>query len=343
MKQRVLICDDSPLIRKMLSEIIGNEPDLEVVGMAHDGEQAVQLAKELRPNVITMDVEMPRKTGLMALQEIMKEAPTPIIMVSTLTTKGAEATLNALEHGAYDFVAKPEGGSMLHFRKVSEELLAKIRAALNARVGQRAAVGLRAALPTQKTDKVVVIASSTGGPKALQALWQSLPQGFPAPILIVQHMPAGFTASLAARLHRLGTVPCREAKEGDKVMPGVALIAPGGVHMKVDRNGTIIFEDSPSIHGVKPAADHLFTSAREVYGSRCVGVVLTGMGRDGAAGAKAIRDAGGVCFGESQSTCTIYGMPKAAMEVGGIDAEFGIHEMASAVVASLTGRKARAS
>ncbi len=343
MKQRVLVCDDSPLIRKMLTEIIGGEPDLEVAGTAQDGEQAVEMAKTLRPDVITMDVEMPRKTGLAALQEIMRDRPTPIIMVSSITTKGAEATLNALEHGAYDFVAKPEGGSTLHFRQVKAELLAKIRAALNAKVGHRPTISLKASLPTQKTDKVVVIASSTGGPKALQALWQSLPQGFPAPILIVQHMPAGFTASLAARLHRLGTVPCREAKEGDKVMPGVALIAPGGIHMKVDRQGHIIFEDTPSIHGVKPAADHLFNSAKDAFGSRCVGVVLTGMGKDGAAGAKAIRDAGGTCLGESQSTCTIYGMPKAALEAGGIDSEFGIHEMASAIVATLAGRKVRAS
>ncbi|MBX3120079.1 MAG: chemotaxis response regulator protein-glutamate methylesterase [Fimbriimonadaceae bacterium] len=343
MKQRILVCDDSPLIRKMLSEIIGAEADLEIVGMAHDGEEAVKLALELKPDVITMDVEMPRKSGLAALQEIMKARPTPIIMVSSITTKGAEATLTALEHGAYDFVAKPSGGSTLHFRQVQEELLGKIRAALSARVGLRPAIALKAGMPTQKTDKVVLIASSTGGPKALQTLWQSLPQGFNAPILIVQHMPAGFTASLAARLHRLGTVPCREAKAGDKVMPGVALIAPGGVHMKVDKNGSIIFEDTPTIHGVKPAADHLFMSAIQTFGARCVGVVLTGMGRDGAAGAKAIREAGGLCYGESQATCTIYGMPKAAYEVGGIDAEFGIHEMGSAIVASLSGRKARAS
>lgn len=343
MKQRILVCDDSPLIRKMLSEIIGSEPGLEVVGMAHDGVEAVQMARDLKPDVITMDVEMPRKTGLAALQEIMSDRPTPIIMVSTLTTKGAEATLNALEHGAYDFVAKPSGGSTLHFREVREELVSKIRAALNARVGQRSTVSLKASLPTQSTDKVVLIASSTGGPKALQSLWQSLPQGFPAPILIVQHMPTGFTASLAARLHRLGTVPCREAKEGDKAMPGVALIAPGGVHMKVDKHGKVYFEDTASIHGVKPAADLLFMSAKDAFGSRCVGVVLTGMGRDGAAGAKAIRDAGGVCYGESQATCTIYGMPRAAKEAGGIDAEFGIHEMGGAITASLAGRKARAS
>ncbi len=215
MKTRVLIVDDSPLIRAMLRDILSSDAGIEVIGLASDGIEGVDLAKTLKPDVITMDVEMPRLNGLQALAAIMRDVPTPVIMLSTLTSKGANATMEALELGAFDLVCKPNNGAIREFRKISDELLKKVRAAKASPLSalQPLRVAPRIA-PVAKADRVVVIASSTGGPRALAALWRQLPNPFPAPILMVQHMPPNFTASLAQRLNSMGTVPCREAKAG---------------------------------------------------------------------------------------------------------------------------------
>jgi two-component system, chemotaxis family, protein-glutamate methylesterase/glutaminase len=337
-KIRILIVDDSPLLRQVLVDMLSEEADIEVVGVGRDGLEAVKLAKELKPDVMTLDVEMPRMSGLEALGLIMKESPVPVVMVSTKTSGGAEATIEALEKGAVDFVCKPRSGSFTALRDVHDELVSKIRHARNATIGSALRTPTRAAVPARASDKVVLVATSTGGPKALTCLFETLPKNWQVPILIVQHMPIGFTASLAARLDRIGTVPCREAVDGDVIKPGLALLAPGGLHMRVDSSGRIGLFDGPHLHGVRPAADYLFESAVKHYGSKCLGAVLTGMGKDGAAGALAIKAAGGHVLGESESSCTVYGMPRAAKELGAIAGEYPIHEIGHALVATAAGR-----
>lgn len=344
MKTRIVIVDDSPLIRQVLADIVRAEPDMEVVGTGRNGEEAIALARDLKPDAMTLDVEMPRMSGLEALGRIMEANPTPVVMVSTLTSSGAAATIAALEKGAVDCVCKPANGSFPALRQVRDELLSKLRAAAQAKVGKVVRRIAPAAAPHVKhTDRIVLIASSTGGPKALCHLWESLPKGFNAPILIVQHMPAGFTEGLAKRLDAIGTVACKEAKEGDRLVPGLALMAPGGRHMTVDARGEVRLNDDAPLHGVRPAADFLFQSAAKHFNSRCVASVLTGMGKDGAEGALAIRNAGGTVFGESEETCTVYGMPRAAMAIGAVHAEVPLGEMAHVLTAALSGRLAHAS
>ncbi len=337
-KLRVLIVDDSPLLRQVLVDMLSKEPDIEVAGLAKDGLEAISMAKELKPDVITLDVEMPRMSGLEALSNIMRDRPVPVIMVSTKTSVGAEATLEALDKGAVDFVCKPRSGSFMALREVHDELVSKIRHAKSAVVGARTRPSVRAASPTRAGDKVVLIATSTGGPRALTGLFETLPKNWQVPILIVQHMPVGFTTSLAGRLNRIGTVECREAADGDVLKPGLALLAPGGVHMRLGDSRHVELFDGPTLHGVRPAADCLFESSAKHLGSRCLAAVLTGMGRDGAAGSLAIKKAGGVVLGESETTCTVYGMPRAAKETGAVSAEYAIHEIGHALVATAAGR-----
>lgn len=341
-KQRILIVDDSPFVRRMLGDWLKDQPDMEVVGVAKNGQEGAELAAELRPDLVTLDVEMPVKSGLEALPEIIATGA-KVLMVSSVTQEGAQATLQALEGGAYDFVTKPNNATSLRFTECKEETLEKIRAGRYVRTVAPIAKAVTVARPKVKTDRVVLIASSTGGPSTLRTLWEALPQGFPAPIVIVQHMPVGFTASLAKRLDAAGTVPCREAVNGDPLVPGQAYIAPAGLHLVLDSRLHLQMTDEDKIHGVKPAADLLFDSGAKYLRSRALGVVLTGMGRDGAQGALAIKNAGGTVLGEAEASCVIYGMPKAAKEIGAVQGEFELNEMASAIVANLTGRVARAS
>lgn len=347
MKKRLVIVDDSPFIRRVITDWVRSDPAFELVATGENGHDAVRLAQELRPDVMTLDIEMPQRDGLSALEEIMRVSPVPVVMVSSLTTQGAQATLKALDRGAVDFVAKPGGSASIKFLGARDELLAKLHAATEARLvpAVRKVVTPPPAMrpPAGASDRVLTIAASTGGPRALTTVWQGLPKGLPVPVLVVQHMPAGFTESFAKRLDSMGTVACKEAKTGDRLTPGLALLAPGGLHMVVERGGTIRLTDGPAVHGVRPAADPLFMTLAALYGSRVVGAILTGMGRDGAEGARLIRRAGGTMLGESESTCTIYGMPRAAKEADGTDGEVPIHEMAHALVASLAGRAARAS
>lgn len=347
MKNRVLVVDDSPFVRRLISDWLNADPDFEVIGTAKNGAEGVKLAASLRPDLITLDVEMPEMNGIEALQQIMQMAPCPVVMVSSVTKQGAAYTIQALELGAVDFVTKPEGPSSLYLVQAKDELVQKCHAAVSIKKASlqpisaaaprhlvKSSLGVRALA----TDKVVVIASSTGGPKALTTLFQSLPKGFPARMLIVQHMPAGFTDSFAKRLDQIGTVPVKEAVDGDRIVPGLALLCKGGVHMEVTDQGTVRFNDSPSLHGVKPAADYLFKSAARIYGSRCLGVVLTGMGKDGAIGALEVKQAGGLVLAESEESAVIYGMPKAACEIGAVSEQFPIEQMASAIVSCLARR-----
>ena len=344
MKTKVLIIDDSPFIRRMLTDWLKDTPDFEVAGVAANGEEGIRMVQELKPDIVTLDVEMPVMDGLSALGKIMSGSPLPVLMVSSVTTKGAEQTIKALELGAVDFVTKPDGGAGFKFVRSKDELLDKLRGIRSAKVGGHSGP-THTARPTtvRQTDKTVLIASSTGGPKALATLFSGLPKGFPAPVLIVQHMPAGFTASFARRLEQIGAMPVHEATDGERIKAGEALVAPGGRHMSVTPDGHVRLSDEPPMHGVRPAADILFKTGSALYGNQAVGVVLTGMGRDGAAGALELRKTGGTVLGESESSCVVYGMPKAAKEIGAVEAEFPIDEMAQAIVACLNGRARRAS
>ncbi len=344
-KLKILVVDDSPFIRRILSDWVNNEPDMELVGTAENGEVAIQKAVELRPDVITLDVEMPVMDGLTALETIRKKTICKVLMVSSLTTQGADATMRALELGAYDFVTKPQGSSSLKIMGSKAELLDKVRSAHLVRHITTSEHRITPRIESiASTDKVVLIASSTGGPKSLAEVWAGLPKGFPAPILIVQHMPAGFTESFARRLNQLGTVPCREAVHGDLIKPGQALIAPGGTHMRVSSKGTIEIYDGPNVHGTKPAADPMFFSAMEYFGAtKLIGAILTGMGKDGAEGAAQIVKSGGVFFGQNEETCVIYGMPKAAKLAGGITDELPLNQIATALASALHRRQRRAS
>lgn len=341
-KQQILIVDDSPFVRRMLQDWISGEPDLEICGIANNGKEGVELAAQLKPDIVTLDVEMPIMTGLEALPKIIALG-SKVLMCSSVTTEGANATLQALEAGAYDFVTKPQGGSSLKFVEAKSRVLEKIRTARYAKVGKQVAPKKPKSAFSGKSDKVILVASSTGGPKTLKHFFEALPVGFPSPILIVQHMPAAFTKSLADRLNSVGTVPCIEATEGMGIEPGRAYLAPGGLHMVVTDSGTIALNESPTLHGVRPAADYLFKSAVAKYGSRCIGAVLTGMGKDGADGAVEVRKAGGVVFGECEESCVVYGMPKAAMQAGGIDAEFRVERIPAAIISAMNGGQRRAS
>lgn len=339
---RVLVVDDSAFMRKVIGDILAEDPRFEVVARVRDGEEALQRCGELRPDVVTMDVEMPRKNGLEALREIMRLYPTPVVMVSSLTREGADTTFQALASGAVDFVTKPSGTISLDMKKVEDELRQKVWVASTVdlrHVSPRGKVPPRevpreekpvsrsplASMPPTVSERrphraeLALIASSTGGPRALQEVIPALPGNFPVPLLVVQHMPQGFTTSFAQRLNEMSALEVVEGADGLKPRKGMAVIAPGGYHMVVEKwGGELVcrLSDAPPLRSVKPAADMLFLSVADVVGGSAVAAILTGMGRDGTDGAKAIRDKGGIILAESPETCVVYGMPRAAVEAG---------------------------
>jgi two-component system chemotaxis response regulator CheB len=343
---RVLIVDDSAFVRRALMRMLDASPDIEVVGVAVDGRDGYEKVKELQPDVVTMDIKMPRLGGLEALKKIMEETPVPVLLLSSLTAEGAEVTLRGLELGAMDFVDKSTVQGNMNLLNLSEELKAKIRALSSVPKGRLRVVPKDPAVDRVALDhpaevspiEVVAIGTSTGGPSALQAVIPRLPQGFGSAILIVQHMPAGFTRSLAERLHSRSVLPVREAKDDDIVIPGHVLIAPAGKHMKLRRKGPglrIHLDEEPrnSLH--RPAIDVMMSSVAKICGKRCLGVLLTGMGADGVEGLKAIREAGGRTFAESAETAVIYGMPKAAVEAGVVDKSVPLTRMADEIVGAI--------
>lgn len=347
---RALVVDDSAFMRKLISRILG-EGGVEVVGAARDGAEAVKMVLELKPDVVTLDVEMPRMGGLEALQAIMRGRPTPCIMLSAFTPRGADATLKALEAGAFDFVQKPSGSISLDLEKVGAELLAKIRAAHRVNLELLAlkaapappapavAAAEPAALqPSSAVREVVLIAASTGGPRALAELIPALPGGLSAAVLVVQHMSAGFTKSLAARLDGASALGVREAQEGDLLANGQALLAPGDWHMtlKASPEGwRVALDQRPQQQGVRPAADPLFISAAKAFGPHCLAVVMTGMGRDGTKGLKAVKAAGGRSLAQDEASCVVYGMPRHAIEAGLADAVLPLSGLAGAIAAQI--------
>lgn len=360
---RVLVVDDSAFMRKVLTDLLSQDPNVTVVGTARDGLDALDKVETLNPDVVTLDVEMPRLDGLGALQELMRRRPLPVVMVSSLTRAGADVTIRALAAGAVDFVAKPSGSISLDMEKVAQELVAKVRAASRARprVAEAppgpGAVQAAAVTPTAggveapaagagrppfqrvgRNPRVVVIGCSTGGPGALHQVIPRLPADLPAGVLVVQHMPPGFTRSLAERLNEISPLEVREARPGDAVEPGLVLVAPGNYHMLVGPDRRVHLNQEPTLHGVRPAVDKTLESVAPVFGRHTLAVIMTGMGYDGAKGVAAVRRAGGRAIAEDESTCVVYGMPKVVVETGNADRVAPLGEIGPAIremVASL--------
>jgi two-component system chemotaxis response regulator CheB len=344
---RVLITDDSPFYRRLFSQWLGEAEGIEVVGVAADPLEARQKIKELCPDVLTLDVEMPHMDGLSFLEKIMTLRPMPVVMVSTLTGRGTEATLQALALGAVDCLAKPQGSvageEMAHF---AQRLVAMVRGAAGARVGR---IKVAAATSPHLSDValsvanrgLIAIAASTGGVEALHALLPRFPKVMP-PMVIVQHMPPGFTASFARRLDAMCALTVQEAMQGLALRPGLVCIAPGGRHVSVARtpDGTLRchLADGPSVSGHRPSADVLFSSVAGLSGVVSTGVILTGMGSDGSAGLLAMRRAGALTFGQNEASCVVYGMPRAAWLAGAVETEMPLMLLAEAIHrASLRG------
>ena len=357
----VLVVDDSAFMRRLITQMLESSGEFRVAGTARNGLDALRKIHALDPDLVTMDVDMPELDGLQALGYIMSETPRPVVMLSAATThSGHDATLRALELGAVDFVRKPSGPISLDLARVGDRLLGALRAAAQANVrgvrmlamtrlpvrgtpARPPAVVSSAAMPRAApagaaATRIVAIASSTGGPRALAEVVPNLPRVLGAAVLIVQHMPAGFTKSLAQRLHAMSKLPVSEAEAGEPVLVDRVYLAPGGLHMSVAGSSgaaTIALADSAPIWGVRPSADPLFRSVAERFRGDAVAVVLTGMGRDGADGTRAIREAGGRAVLQDRATSTIFGMPNAAMQVAGADRVAALGEIAPAIVAML--------
>lgn len=345
---RVLIVDDSAFMRKIISDLLTEQRDFMVLDTARNGKEAVDKVKKLRPDLVTMDVEMPIMNGIEALEAIMKENPTPVVMVSSLTREGAEATIKALELGAFDFVAKT-AGPISSIAEIGEEIIAKCRAAAKANVahlvrrpaGPVQPVAMKQPVPIPGTavqgagERIVAIGTSTGGPRALQEVITRLPANFPCGVVIVQHMPPGFTKSLADRLNSISEIKVKEAEHNDVIRPGVALIAPGDKHMLVERDGdrhVVKLNQNPPVGGHRPAVNPMFESVAQTFGRRVVAVILTGMGQDGAVGMKLIKHQQGYNIAEDQSTAVVYGMPKSAVELGVVDKVLPLGAIADEIV-----------
>lgn len=349
-KPRVLVCDDSPLMRRVLTDLL-TDGGIEVVGEVTDGVHLLERVRQLSPDVVTLDVEMPRKDGLATLRELMVERPTPVVMVSTLTGTGTRATIQALALGAVDVVQKPALRLTPElWGATRDELLAKVLNASHARVRPtprvsmvRARAEVAATLaapvpsadtarsPRRASDPLVVIATSTGGPRALSELIPRLPGRLGAGVVIVQHMPPGFTKPLAERLDADSALTVREACRGDAIRPDTALVAPAGHHLEVTARGRVALSDAPAIGGLRPRADITIASAAAAYGRDVLLVVLTGMGNDGEKGARAVKAAGGMVLTEDESTCVIYGMPRAIVAAGVSDRAVSLHRMHEAI------------
>ncbi len=341
---RVLVVDDSALMRKLIPQMLAADESLEVVGTAMDGTFCLKKIEELKPNVVTLDLEMPGMNGIDALKEIMRKQPVPVIVFSSHSTEGASVTMKALGLGAFDFVPKPKDATA-HMAETARELIGKIKAAAECKLKPRILPGLpqrmqKAAAPSGSPNKIVAIGVSTGGPQALEYVLSQLPGDFPATITVVQHMPDGFTDMFARRLDEVCPLRVKEAQSGDLLQPGRVLICPGSRHMKVKRlplGDIVVLSEEPRVNGHRPSADVLLRSAAEEFKSNAVGVLMTGMGDDGAEGLGAIRKAGGMTIAQNEESCVVYGMPKVAIERGYAIRVVGLEVMGSTLQAVCGG------
>lgn len=339
---RVLIADDSDFARRMIARHLNAEPGIEIIGYAGDGRDALEKARSLKPDVMTLDLQMPVMDGLTALRHVMAECPFPVVVVSSQATQDAQPTLEALELGAVDFFLKPSPANPTGVDGTAMNLAQKVQQAASIprsrlgsavrRVSGTPAVGRGKPWAARDMKRVVVIGASTGGPRALCTLVPALPADIPAAILVVQHMPPGFTGSLARRLGGTSQIAVREARTGDSIQRGLGLVAPGGFHMVVNGDGDIGLNQDPPVCNVRPSVDVAMQSVARAYGARCLGVVLTGMGSDGSDGAAIIKAAGGSVVVEAESTCTVYGMPKSVADAGNADRVVPLNEMAEEIV-----------
>ncbi|GAQ94236.1 two-component system, chemotaxis family, response regulator CheB [Thermodesulfovibrio aggregans] len=346
---KVLVVDDSAFMRRAITSMLQEDPEIKVIGTARDGLEAVQMVQELKPDVVTMDVEMPRMDGITALKEIMQKCPVPVIMVSSLTTEGAKVTIEALELGAVDFIPKNLAELSVNIVKIKGMLIDKIKT-----IGKRGIVKRKPVVKpsepkievpkiempktrvtTERKVGIVSIGTSTGGPKALQEIIPKLPKDFPVPVVIAQHMPPNFTKPFAERLDQLSQLSVKEAEEGEPIKPGIVYIAPGRGHMRIKRRGietyVSISEDKEEFI-YRPSVDVLMMSVAECYPGRTLGVILTGMGNDGAKGCKKIKETGGRVFAQNEETCVVYGMPRAVVEAGLADKVVPLEEMAGEII-----------
>ena len=340
---KVLVVDDSALIRALLKEIIQADPELELVGQAPDAYVARDLIKQLNPDVLTLDVEMPRMDGLTFLEKLMRGRPMPVVMISSLTEQGSEATFRAMELGAVDFVAKPKLGIREGMQAYAEEICYKIKAASLARLIPRP---LQPVMPVEDTprsgvprpiigtEKLIAIGASTGGTEAIKDVLLGLPADSPG-IVITQHMPPGFTRSFAERLNRMTRLNVVEAKGGERILPGHAFLAPGDKHLLVERSGANYvtrLSDAEPVRRHKPAVDPMFHSVAQCAGRNVIACLLTGMGKDGAQGMLEIRQAGGYTVAQNEATCVVYGMPREAVAIGGAEDILPLGEIAEALL-----------
>jgi two-component system chemotaxis response regulator CheB len=361
----ILVVDDSAFMRKAITMMLESDPNIKVVGTARDGEEGVEKVRLLKPDLVTMDIEMPRMDGLTALREIMKSNPTPVMMISSITTEGAQATLEALDLGAVDFIPKQMSYVSLDIVKIKDELLAKIKDIARrksllmsqhrqrqfhqlgkATLDQPRAAGtltrssgtaspLRGMRKRQEAVGIVAIGSSTGGPPALQSVITRLPRNFPVGIVIAQHMPPTFTKSLAERLNSLSQITVREATDGEKIEPGLVLVAPGGRNLTVKKRGAsgYVFVSSEPVNTLyKPCVDVMVNSVADAYGGATMGVILTGMGNNGVVGMQNVRSRGGVIIAQNEESCVVYGMPRAVIEAGVADHIAPIENIAAEIV-----------
>ena len=352
----MIVVDDSALVRSLLSEIINRQRDMECIGTANDPLVAREMIRELNPDVITLDVEMPRMDGIDFLGRLMRLRPMPVVMISTLTERGAEVTMKALELGAVDFVAKPRVGLASGLNDLATQIVDKIRVAAVAQVrraparettavGGTSGAGAAPAMPAAallgrlSTEKLICIGASTGGTEAIKEVLVQMPADSPA-IVITQHMPPGFTTSFAARLNGLCQITVKEAVNGERILPGHAYIAPGGTQFHVARSGAnyvAVVDDGPPVNRHKPSVEVLFKSAAAVVGRNAFGIMLTGMGNDGAAAMKEMKDAGSYNYVQDEASCIVFGMPREAIAHGAADEVLPLGQIASALIARLRG------
>ena len=345
-KIRVLIVDDSALIRGVMTQILSEDPEIEVVGAAPDPYVARDKMKTLNPDVLTLDVEMPKMDGLTFLQKLMAARPMPVVMVSSLTEQGAATTMQALEAGAVDFVTKPTVDIQHGLEELAHQIKEKVKIAAQATVRKRTppadcseqikSLAAQSAM-IKTTDTIIAIGSSTGGTEALRELLEVLPPNMP-PILMTQHMPEHFTKTFADRLNELCQIHVKEAQEGDSVIPGQALLAPGNYHMELRRSGAkyyVTLNQEPQVNRHRPAVDPMFKSVARYAGANSVGVILTGMGNDGAAGMLDMKMAGAFNLAQDEKSCVVFGMPKEAIKAGGIDKILPLSDISSAILAHL--------